>query len=85
MSASTGSGNDFTIYCKRAHTLKTPTADDCNNCPYFHGYLNGEGYECVWEDVNPVEVDFLEIYPKDKEKELMRVSKLIDRGLLNKG
>ena len=77
--------SDYTVYCKRAHAIKSPTLDDCNNCPYSGGFMNGEGYECIWEDVNPVEVNELYVYPNDKQKEYMRVSKLIDEGLIERG
>lgn len=76
---------NYEIYCKRLHTITNPTADLCNSCPYFGGIMDGKGHECIWEDINPVEVNELYIEPNDKQKEFLRVSKLIDRGLLQKG
>ena len=77
--------SNYEVYCKRAHAVKAPTLDDCSQCPYFGGFMGGNGHECVWEDVNPVEVNELYVYPLDKQKEFMRVSKLIDEGWLQKG
>ena len=77
--------SSYEIYCKRFHTIKIPTENDCNNCPYFSGLLQGYGHQCNWEDIVPVETTELEIPSSAKQKEFLRVSKLIDRGLLKKG
>lgn len=74
------------VYCKRLHKVTVPQASDCTECPYFGGVMGGYGHECVWEDCypsidnGPVVIDW-----NDRNKELLRVSKLIDRGLLKKG
>ena len=79
------SENNYEIYCKRLHTIKVPTTNDCAGCPYFSGLLHGYGHQCSWEDIVPVETTELDIFPSEKQKEFLRVSKLIDRGLLEKG
>lgn len=77
--------SSYEVYCKKLHTIKVPTENDCTNCPYFSGLLQGYGHQCNWEDIVPVETTELDIQPSEKQKEFLRVSKLIDRGLLKKG
>lgn len=72
------------IYCRKLHSIVEPLKRDCESCPCFNGLLQGEGHECVWEDVLPADSVEWEVYPYDKQKELLRVSKLIDEGLLQK-
>ena len=62
--------SDREIYCKRLHKITEPLAEDCDNCPYFDGFLMGHGHECVHEDA---------------KKEFIRVSQLIDQGWIKKG
>lgn len=77
--------SDREIYCKKLHTVKEPTADDCGECPYFAGFMMGYGHNCHWEDVAPVENDEVIIGHDDRQNELLRVSKLIDQGYIKKG
>lgn len=77
--------SDREVYCKRMHTVKEPTKDDCSDCPYFAGFMMGNGHSCYWKDVVPVEQEEVYIPHEDVQKELMRVSQLIDSGYLQKG
>lgn len=76
---------DREIYCKRQHKIVEPDAKDCEKCPYFAGWMMGHGHECVWEDVTDTNQIVVTIPHQDARKELMRVSKLIDAGVLKKG
>lgn len=77
--------SDREIFCKRLHKITEPDADECNKCPYFAGLMMGHGHECKWEDVIDVNLDEKYI-PHDKvREEFVRVSKLIDEGVLKKG
>lgn len=73
------------IYCRRQHKLCVPTMKDCLSCPYYHGMGGGDMLECEWEDEpsgfgHPIR----RIYWQDRNQELMRVSKLIDDGVIKK-
>lgn len=71
------------IYCKRAHKVVDFDANipNCDTCPYFYGSLQGNGVECVWKDQTPASVFTVE----EPNKELLRVSKLLDKKIVEKG
>ena len=77
--------DDRKIYCKRLHVIKVPTETDCKECPYMAGWMQGHGHECAWEDVVGPQGNMRYISHKDVNKELLRVSQLIDAGILKKG
>lgn len=81
--------SDREIFCKKLHKITEPLQKDCSTCPYFAGLMMGHGHECKWEDV--VDEDYNEeqfvekVVPhQDVKKELYRVSKLIDQGIIKK-
>lgn len=76
---------DLEVFCKKYHDIRAPLMENCGNCPYFSGVMQGYGHECTWEDVVPADVDEIVVDHNDRQKELMRVSKLIDQGYLQKG
>lgn len=83
--------SDREVYCKKLHKIYEPLWEDCKNCPHFGGWMQGQGHECVWDDVAPYKtnnpqaiLDYV-VEHKDRHKEFMRVSKLIDEGVLQKG
>lgn len=76
---------DLEVFCKRRHDIRAPLVDDCKDCPYFAGVMQGYGHECTWEDIVPAEVEEVIVEHSDRQKEFMRVSKLIDQGYLKKG
>lgn len=77
--------SDREIYCKKLHKITEPMAKDCDDCPYFEGFMQGYGHDCAWLD--SAETDQVEKFiPHDKIKdEMMRVSQLIDDGYISKG
>lgn len=78
--------SDREVYCKRLHTVKEPETQDCVGCPYFGGLMQGYGHECVWEDDVPTTFDDEQVVDwADRNKEFLRVSRLIDKGVLKKG
>lgn len=83
--------SDREVYCKKRHEVCEPLWEDCKNCPHFGGWMQGQGHECVWEDVAPYTPTVSGATPdysvqhKDRHKELLRVSKLIDQGTLQRG
>ena len=77
--------SDREIFCKRLHAIKEPTNEDCQDCPHFAGFMMGYGHNCYWEDVVPVENEEEIIPYDDRQKELMRVSQLIDKGYIQRG
>ena len=76
---------DAEVFCKKRHAVIDPSIDDCKNCPYFGGVMQGYGHECIWEDIVPAEIEEVIVEHSDRQKEFMRVSKLIDQGYLKKG
>ncbi len=77
--------SDREIYCKRLHKITEPDAEVCDKCPYFAGWMQGHGHECKWEDVIDINRDE-KFIPHDKVRdEFIRVSKLIDEGVIKKG
>lgn len=76
---------DREIFCKKLHKITEPDEKDCDSCPYFAGFMMGHGHECVWEDVIDTDEDTKIIPHQDARKEMYRVSKLIDEGILKKG
>lgn len=81
--------NDFSessrgIYCKKLHKITEPERSDCINCQYYGGLMGGWGHECVWEDEQLRDERERLIPWVDRHKELLRVSKLIDQGVISK-
>ena len=73
------------IYCRKENKVITLDKqgnfwDKCIACPLFNGDYQGNGVECLWED----DTDDYSTYSSDPNKELLRVSKLIDSGKLKK-
>lgn len=68
------------IYCRLDNKVVKADYKNCSDCPCFFGALQGEGVECKWKDniLSPI------ITVTDPVKELMRVSKLIDKGIISK-
>ena len=94
-----GPPSDREIYCRKLHKITEPLMSDCGKCSYMAGWMGGNGHECVWEDIVPDDLndddngalfnrtsewETRDIPWKDRKKELARVSKLIDQGLLEK-
>ena len=76
--------SDREIYCKKYHKITEPTAKMCDNCPYFAGTMMGHGIECKWDDV--IEEGDEKLIPHNRvHDEFLRVSQLIDKGILKKG
>ena len=73
------------VFCKKLHKVCVPQEKDCTACPYFAGLMGGYGHECQWEDAVPSIIEDVIIDWEDRYKELIRVSKLIDMGLIKKG
>ena len=73
------------VFCKKNHKVMEPLEKDCSNCPYFAGWMQGYGHECVWEDVIDASQDVKVIPQNQARQELYRVSKLIDQGIIKKG
>lgn len=76
------------VFCKKFHKITEPLAEDCNDCPYFAGLMQGWGHECAWEDVMDdkyIDGDTLDIPWESRHSELRRVSRLIDKGIIRKG
>ena len=73
------------VFCKKLHKVCVPQEKDCTNCPYFGGLMGGYGHECHWEDAVPSIVENVIVEWRDRHKELIRVSQLIDKGYITKG
>ena len=74
------------VYCKKLHKVTVPQSKDCTTCPYYGGVMGGYGHECAWEDCYPSSGGgIVTIEWADRHKELLRVSQLIDEGLLKRG
>lgn len=83
----TGNPNpsDLEVFCKKLHKVTAPDIQDCENCPYFSGAMQGYGHECTWEDIVPATTVEWVVEHADRHKELMRVSRQIDKGRLKRG
>lgn len=71
------------VYCKKLNKIRTMDAqfwDVCTTCPMFSGTVQGEGVECTWDEP----ADYYSVKVFDPKEELLRVSKLIDQGVLKK-
>ena len=78
--------SDREVYCKRLHKVTEPMENDCVNCPYFSGLMQGYGHECVWEDYVESSFDFETAIKHDnRNKEFLRVDRLIKQGILQRG
>lgn len=67
------------VYCRRLNKI-IDNLKSCYSCPLVSGSLQGDGVECTWDDyqiLTPINVT-------DPKAELLRVSKLIDEGRLEK-
>lgn len=74
--------NNNKIYCRRLNRVITLDAEGkywetCNACPLFEGDYQGQGVECMWDDTENSSG-----YCSDPVKEQLRVSKLIDDGVV---
>ena len=73
------------VYCRKLHKIITigdeDTSEiDCLQCPLFFGSLQGRGVECIWDDATGHSIHGA----SSPTKELLRVSQLIDKGILKK-
>lgn len=75
---------DRQIYCRKLHKITEPNEEDCRNCPCMAGWMQGRGHECAWEDVSDTFEEVKYIPHEDAQKELFRVSQLIDAGVIRK-
>lgn len=74
--------NSGRVFCKKEHKIISLEGDTkCDKCDYCFGSLQGEGVECIWEDVTSKPIMAV-VYP---QKELLRVSKLVDQDIIKKG
>lgn len=77
---------DREVYCKHLHTIKEPDERDCMNCPYFGGLAQGHGHECVWEEPVDISSELERVIPHEgRHQEMLRVSEMIDMGVVDKG
>ena len=74
------------IFCKRQDKVRkvAPEYKGCDDCPYLFGSLQGMGVECMWEDIVPPPVP-CGYFVHDSKEESVRVSNLVDKGILKKG
>lgn len=74
------------VFCKRQDKVRTiaPDYESCDDCPYLFGSLQGQGIECMWEDIVPPPAP-CGYYVQDPEEEFVRVSDLIGKKILKKG
>ncbi|WP_101773779.1 hypothetical protein [Peptostreptococcus faecalis] len=79
--------SDREIYCRRYHKIWSPTAKACEKCGYLQSWMQGSGLACECYDYvekdseNP---EMMIIEHKNRKKELLRVSELIEKGKLKK-
>lgn len=76
------SNSDRTIYCRQHHTILSPGLKRCANCPLFYDSMGAYGVACKWDDVNPR--NMIVVPHKNCQKEFLRVSQLMDEGLLKR-
>lgn len=74
--------SDRTIYCRQQHAVLPPELNRCMNCPLFYDSMGAFGVACKWNDVLP-QMSVV-VNHQDCQKELLRVSKLIDSDTLPK-
>ena len=77
--------NDRKIYCKKLHSIRKLSELPCESCKYFAGSMMGSGRVCVWNDWVDYDVDEVIVKFGEAQKELFRVSTLIDDGIIKKG
>lgn len=73
---------DKKVFCKKENKVVTINVDRCDECPYMVGSLQGDGVECFWDDPEAKSV-YMDV--ENPQKELLRVSKLIDNKKIKKG
>jgi hypothetical protein len=44
------------LYCKKDNLVEFADGLECSDCKMFHGTIQGEGIECVWDDPEAKEV-----------------------------
>lgn len=74
--------SDRTVYCRLRHSILPPELRRCMNCPLFFDSMGAYGVACKWDDVIP-QSNVL-VKHEDRQKELLRVSQLINAGILPK-
>ena len=73
------------LFCKREHKLVSASIDKCEKCPYFKSAGQGDVIICVWED-RPPAAGITRVIPHSEIRdEFLRVSALIDEGIVQKG
>lgn len=74
------------IFCKRDHKVRSVDPKGCEGCPYFVGVGRMDAITCKWEDTLAAgDYAFKTIHKMDVQDEFLRVSQLIDDGVLKKG
>lgn len=74
---------DNKVFCKRLNKILSLDNLKCEDCEYFYGSLQGQGVECFWEDFNETPAPIVSVF--NPQKEMLRVSKLIDKNIIKKG
>lgn len=70
------------IYCRRLHKLMKFDIKTCEKCPIIAGSAQGNGVECYYYDaISKYEAEPIVNPP---HQEYLRISKLIDSGLVHK-
>lgn len=76
----------YEIFCKREHKMKSVNLETCEKCPYFITAGQMDAIVCQWEDTLAAgDYTTKVIHRMDAQDELLRVSQLIDAGVLKKG
>lgn len=72
---------DREIYCRKLHRITEPLQADCDGCPCFNGFMQGNGHECVWEDVE--DNQHMDIHHNQRYSEYERVDRLLKQGVIS--
>lgn len=74
------------IFCKKAHRVLSVDPKNCEKCPYFVGNGQSDSIICRWEDtLTNGNYNTKVIMRSEAQDELLRVSSLIDQGVIKKG
>ena len=75
--------NSGRVFCKKVGKVIELDCDKCDKCEYLYGSLQGDGVECRWDDPVKTAIGIYAVH--DPNKELLRVSQLIDKGIIKRG
>ena len=71
------------VYCRAHNAVMKLWTMDCFGCTMCYGSIQGEGVECIYDDIVAETVPILAVTVTDPERQLKWITQLIDIGAIS--